>query len=90
MCSDRLKKCIATGTKELSVIEIKTPDIAMNLISNRWLVYQTLACRLWARSGFYQSGGAFGFRDQLQDVMALVYSNPSLAWTNIKDLCKAI
>ena len=62
----------------LSTIEIKTPDVTMNLLVNRWLLYQTLSCRLWARSAFYQSGGAFGFRDQLQDVMALVYSEPQL------------
>ena len=62
----------------LSTVEIKTPDVTMNLLVNRWLLYQTLSCRLWARSAFYQSGGAFGFRDQLQDVMALVYSEPQL------------
>jgi cyclic beta-1,2-glucan synthetase len=50
----------------------------LNLITNGWLVYQTMAARLWARSGFYQSGGAFGFRDQLQDVMALVHTEPGL------------
>ncbi len=63
----------------LGAIEIKTPDAAMNMLVNRWLIYQTLSCRIWARSAFYQSGGAFGFRDQLQDVMALVYSRPALA-----------
>lgn len=65
--------------KATSVLEIRTPDHAMNLLSNHWLVYQTLSCRVWARSAFYQSGGAYGFRDQLQDVMALVYSNPGIA-----------
>jgi len=51
----------------------------MNTIVNRWLLYQTLSCRVWARSAFYQSGGAYGFRDQLQDVMALVYTKPQIA-----------
>ncbi len=63
----------------LGTVEIKTPDLAMDTMLNRWLLYQTLSCRVWARSAFYQSGGAFGFRDQLQDVMALVYSSPTIA-----------
>lgn len=67
----------------LNAIEVKTPDTAFNLMMNRWLLYQILACRVWARSGFYQSGGAFGFRDQLQDVMALVHSAPSEARAHI-------
>ncbi|OGP10940.1 MAG: hypothetical protein A2048_05665 [Deltaproteobacteria bacterium GWA2_45_12] len=62
----------------LGVIEIKTPDPAMNRMMNRWLLYQALSCRVWGRSAFYQSGGAFGFRDQLQDVMALVYAKPQI------------
>jgi cyclic beta-1,2-glucan synthetase len=62
----------------LTTITIKTPDPSMDLLVNRWLLYQTLACRIWARSAFYQSGGAFGFRDQLQDVMAMVYTHPEI------------
>lgn len=62
----------------LGKIQVKTPDAAMNLLLNRWLLYQTLGCRFWARSGFYQSSGAYGFRDQLQDALALVFSKPEL------------
>ncbi|WP_152971384.1 GH36-type glycosyl hydrolase domain-containing protein, partial [Rhizobium ecuadorense] len=57
----------------LNSIQVTTPDVGMNLMMNRWLLYQVLACRVWARTSNYQSGGAYGFRDQLQDVMALVY-----------------
>ncbi|MBI3744938.1 MAG: hypothetical protein HY264_00125 [Chloroflexi bacterium] len=63
----------------LGAVQVRTPERAMDLMLNRWLIYQTIACRLWARAGFYQAGGAYGFRDQLQDVIALVTPRRDLA-----------
>lgn len=67
----------------LSVIQIETPDLGTNVFFNRWLPYQNLSCRIWARSAFYQSSGAYGFRDQLQDVSGLLYIAPQIAKKHI-------
>ena len=77
--SARCMEQAAGGTIFWNACRFKTPDLAVDFMMNRWLLYQTLACRIWGRSAFYQSGGAYGFRDQLQDVMAVVHSAPHVA-----------
>jgi cyclic beta-1,2-glucan synthetase len=63
----------------LSTVQVQTPVLSVNLLMNRWLLYQSLSCRIWGRTALYQSSGGFGFRDQLQDSLAFVYAAPGIA-----------
>jgi cyclic beta-1,2-glucan glucanotransferase len=74
-----VERSVAGWERRLSVIRVRTPEPSFDAMLNRWTLYQALACRMWARSALYQSSGAYGFRDQLQDVMAFVYAEPALA-----------
>ncbi|HZY79495.1 MAG TPA: glycosyl hydrolase family 65 protein, partial [Cyclobacteriaceae bacterium] len=78
-----LRKVQEFWVNTVECVQIETPDPSLNMLTNGWLVYQVMSCRLWGRSGFYQSGGAFGFRDQLQDVLALLHIDPKLTRSQI-------
>ncbi|SHK33607.1 GH36-type glycosyl hydrolase domain-containing protein [Tepidibacter formicigenes] len=75
-CKEALQEVKDNWDSILGTIQVKTPDLSMDLLVNNWLLYQNIGCRIWARSAFYQSGGAYGFRDQLQDSMNAVYAIP--------------
>ena len=84
VCQSALEETRDWWAQQLGGIEVKTPDPAADLLINRWLLYQSLSCRIWGRSAVYQSGGAFGYRDQLQDVMAFLYTTPDVAREQIR------
>jgi cyclic beta-1,2-glucan synthetase len=77
--SAALEQSRAFWEQLLNTVQVRTPEPAIDVILNRWMLYQTLSCRIWGRTAFYQSGGAFGFRDQLQDVLALLPVAPSIS-----------
>ena len=81
--NDALARSLTAWDARLGLLSVRTPDPAFDIMVNRWSLYQALSCRMWARTGLYQSSGAYGFRDQLQDVMAFVYAEPGIARAHI-------
>ena len=84
---DALEQAVLFWKNLAGAIQVKTPVPSFDILLNHWLFYQTLSCRFWSRTAFYQSGGAYGFRDQLQDSMAFVYSMPQLTREHILRAC---
>lgn len=80
---DAFEQALASWDETLETVRVCTPEPALDMLLNRWPLCRTLACRVWARSAFYQSGGAYGFCDQLQDATAVVYSRPDVARAQI-------
>src|SRR5205085_11467971 len=78
-----INRTVERWQERLSVISVRTPEPTFDVMLNRWCLYQALACRMWGRTGLYQSSGAFGFRDQLQDSMAFVYAEAGVARAHI-------
>ncbi len=87
-CKQELVKVKKNWYEKTNRIQVKTPVESINIMLNGWLVYQTIACRLWAKSGYYQSGGAFGFRDQLQDTLGLKLIDSNFMRQQILRACK--
>lgn len=83
VAKEALSRTVDAWTDRLSVVRVGTPEPAFDAMINRWALYQALGCRMWARSALYQSSGAYGFRDQLQDVMAFLYAEPAIAREHI-------
>ncbi|WP_158206815.1 GH36-type glycosyl hydrolase domain-containing protein [Pseudoduganella flava] len=79
-----LDEVVAFWRATVGAVRVETPVPAIDLMMNGWLTYQNLSCRIWGRSAFYQSGGAFGFRDQLQDASAMLYARPDLTRQQIR------
>ena len=87
-CHMALEKVTEAWRRRLEKIQVKTPDETMDIMLNSWLLYQTISCRLWSRSAFYQSGGAYGYRDQLQDCMNILHVDPAAARRQILIHCE--